>query len=43
MMYHFVKNIRDIEKDYSDQDAWPVLFDSFVEFVKAGIKWCCVC
>ena len=34
MMYEFAQVVRNIEKDYSEGDAWPVFLDNFAEFVR---------
>ena len=34
MMLEFAQVVKDIEKDYSEGDAWPVFLDNFAEFVR---------
>lgn len=34
MMYEFSTVVKNIEKDYSENDAWPVFIDNFVEWLK---------
>jgi hypothetical protein len=34
MMYEFSTVVKDIGKDYSENDAWPVFIDNFVEWLK---------
>lgn len=42
MMYEFAITVKDVSKDYSEADAWPVFLDNFVEFMKVQelVKWC---
>lgn len=41
MMYEFSITVKNVEKDFSEADAWPVFLDNFVEFMKEqGLaKW----
>jgi DCN1-like protein 4/5 len=34
MMYEFASVVKDINKDYSETDAWPVFIDNFVDWLK---------
>ncbi len=34
MMLEFSVAVKDVEKDYSESDAWPVFLDNFVEFMR---------
>jgi hypothetical protein len=34
MMYEFSITVKDVSKDFSEADAWPVFLDNFVEFMK---------
>ena len=34
MMYEFAITVKEVGKDYSEADAWPVFLDNFVEFMK---------
>jgi hypothetical protein len=34
MLYEFATVVKDIKKDYSESDAWPVFIDNFVEWLK---------
>ena len=39
MMLEFVNEVKDINKQYKEEDGWPVFIDSFAEFVKNGCQW----
>lgn len=34
MMYQFAITVKDVSKDYSEADAWPVFLDNFVEYMR---------
>jgi len=38
MLYEFATVVKDIKKDYSESDAWPVFIDNFVEWMQQENK-----
>jgi hypothetical protein len=34
MLLEFATQVKDINKDYKEDDGWPVFIDKFVEFLK---------
>lgn len=34
MMLEFANAVKNLEKDYDENDAWPVFIDNFVEWMK---------
>lgn len=38
MMLEFITEVKDIQKQYKEEDGWPVFIDSFAEFVKNGCQ-----
>lgn len=36
-MFEFANVVKNINKDYNENDAWPVFIDNFVEWIKNKI------